>query len=109
MANRIPKINTVKPNTKGVNTVKFDLFDFGGEKMERVISLDMAYDPTADMLDTAPDALKLSITLGDNHASNSITLPMAMLFNAMHQILAAYKQQKNSGLVGFDKGIVKPS
>lgn len=102
MENDIPQRNLDDPNTKGTQSVKFDLFDFNGETPKR-ISLDMAYDPDDPAMNMPPDGLKVSITTGDNAASSTITIPVWFLTRAMGELLAAHKKQKDTGLVGFDK------
>ena len=89
-------------NSKGVQTVKFDLFDVSGEKLKR-IQLDVGYNPEDPMMNCPPDGLKLAICVGDNAASSTITLPLWFLSNAVAQLLQAHNEQKNAGLVGFDK------
>lgn len=100
--NNIPECNLNDPNTKpNKQSIKFDLFDFSGDEPKR-ISLDMMYDPNDPAMMVPPDGLKLTITTGDNIGSSSCTIPMQMLTQAVGQLLANHKQQKNSGLVGIN-------
>ena len=104
---KIPERNLNDPSTKGVQTVKFDLFDFSNVEKPSRISLDAAYAANDPMMHSPPDGLKVTITVGDNCASGSITLPLWFLSGAIGQLLEAYTKSKNSGLVGFDKkGII---
>lgn len=96
----------LSPNTKGIQTVKFDLFDVFGEEIKRM-SLDAAYKIDDQNMHVPPDGLKLAITVGDNCASSTITLPMWFLSQAVATLMDQHMRNKSSGLVGFNKpGIV---
>lgn len=98
-----PKQNIDNPSTKGVQSVKFDLFDFTNVDNPKRISLDMSYDINDPTMNMPPDGLKLCICVGDNAASASVTLPLWFLSRAVQELITAHHKQKNAGLVGITK------
>lgn len=106
--NELPKENLEQPTTKGNNTLLLTLFDFSVDPPKRM-ALDLVYDPQ-NFPASCPDGLKVSITAGDNIVSGTVSLPVAMLYAAMSQLMEAHHAEKMKGLVGFDKpSIIIPS